>query len=92
MTMLPRLQAEEQLDAVRAGALAAGAYEKDVQRTLLDRLHAAATGGGRQRARRPQPAMLGAMGIGLVTVAASSGSSAGSCYGPAPSEEGLTDG
>lgn len=82
MTMLPRLQAEEQLDAVRAGALAAGSYEKDTQREMFDRLHKAAAGGKRQRGRKAKPAMLGAMGIGMVVQSAAS----------EPSQEGLTDG
>lgn len=70
MTMLPRLQAEEQLDAIRAGALAFGSYKPDTQRDMMDRLHKAATGGERRRARKPKPAMLGEMGIGMVLVPA----------------------
>lgn len=82
MKMLPRLQAEEQLDAVRTAALAAGAYEKDTQREMFDRLHKAAAGGVRKRARKARPAMLGAMGIGMVRQPAPS----------EPSQEGLTNG
>lgn len=69
MTMLPRLQAEEQLDAVRAGGLAFGSYKPEAQRDMMDRLHKTASGHERrQRARKPKPAMLGAMGIGMKLV------------------------
>jgi hypothetical protein len=69
MTMLPRLQAEEQLDAIRAGGLAFGGYKPDAQREMMARLHKIANGHERRpRARKPKPAMLGSMGIGMKLV------------------------
>jgi hypothetical protein len=86
MTMLPRLQAEEQMDAIRAGGLAFGSYKPEAQREMMDRLHKTANGHERrQRARKPKPAMLGTMGIGMKLVPVKSASSG-------PSQEGLSHG
>lgn len=82
--MLPRLQAEEQLDAVRTGALAAGSYERDTQREMFDRLHKAAAGGARRRGARPKPRQLENMGIGMVVMPADGPSGA--------SQEGVSHG
>lgn len=83
--MLPRLQAEEQLTAVRTGALGAGTYpEKDRER-LLAALDDQAAGTKPARALKAQPADLAAMGIGGVVVPAAQNALS------EPSEKGLSD-
>ena len=74
VSMLPRLQAAEQLDRVRAGALAFGGYEKHDARALLDELHSRAAGhfaGEAEAGRKPRkagPEALAAMGIGMIVM------------------------
>jgi hypothetical protein len=69
MTMMPRLQAEEQLIGVRMAGLGAGLYPPaealEILRTLRNRStdHV-------ERARKAAPADLAAMGIGMVSAPA----------------------
>lgn len=65
--MLPRIQAQELLDAAKASGLAFGSYERrDAERMLRD-LHEKA-GGKREKPRKATPAVLGMMGIGVIEV------------------------
>ena len=78
-TMLPRLQAEEQLTAIRS-AIAGGSVSMDgadVQRRLSELERLAMADPGRRRAPPASPAMLAAMGIAVVEAeAATEGASA----------------
>ncbi len=64
MQMIPRLSAEETLDASTAVALGSGTL-KDARR-VSDGLMRTARAGARQRGPAPSPATLAAMGIGVV--------------------------
>ena len=65
LKMLPRLQAEEQIAAVRTAALGAGTYPAGDQERLLRELDRRA-GGDRPRVKKARPADLAAMGIGII--------------------------
>lgn len=64
--MMPRLQAEEKLDAINVEALGSGQVEKQYRMRAIDRLKRKALG-ERYRARKATAADLGAMGIGVRT-------------------------
>ncbi|MED5546203.1 MAG: hypothetical protein VYD90_13215 [Pseudomonadota bacterium] len=64
MTMLPRLQAGEQLDVYRAVGLGSGSFDKKDAKRMLDRLRDCASGPG-PRARKASAAELAAIGIGM---------------------------
>lgn len=71
--MLPRIQAEEQLARIHAGAIAGGQMRKRDMMDAVARLERRAHG-GRRRAAPASPLMLAAMGIAVVeTVAAKEG-------------------
>lgn len=77
LKMLPRLQAEEQIAAVRTAALGSGAYPAEDQERLLRELDERAAGSDKpRRARKAQPGDLARMGIGVLS---------------APSEKGVND-
>jgi len=64
--MLPRLQAEEQLARIRAGALASGVGEKRDRDRALAALERQAKGpAARSKPKKASPADLAAMGIAV---------------------------
>lgn len=71
--MLPRLQAEEQLAAVRTAALGAGTYPAEDRDRVLQALDERAAGGARPRPRKARPRDLAAMGIGVISAPAEKG-------------------
>lgn len=81
--MLPRLQAEEQIAAVRTAALGAGIYPEQEQAAMLRRLEERASGGAQPRPKKARASDLAAMGIGVVAVPAPGVSK--------PSEKGVSD-
>jgi hypothetical protein len=68
LTMMPRLEAESQLAAVRAGGLAFGGYEKHDAARMLEALRNQAAGERAARPRSAGPTELATMGIGMVVV------------------------
>ena len=64
LAMLPRLAAEETLDASTAVALGSGALK--AARQVSDKLLRTARAGAKPRGAKPSPAMLAQMGIGVV--------------------------
>lgn len=79
--MLPRLQAEEQLNAIRASGLAFGGYDKhDTQAMMRELREKASPDGKPPRAKKANQADLAFMGFGVAKVV------------PAPSEKGVSDG
>lgn len=68
--MMPRLQASEQLAAIRTVALGSGNVEKDARSAAIRELEDRARAGApRARARRASAADLAGMGIGVKVVA-----------------------
>lgn len=63
--MLPRLQAEERLNAINDRAVASGAAKKHDARQMIQRLEKAARP-RRGKAAKANPATLAGMGIGVV--------------------------
>lgn len=76
--MLPRLKAEERLNAINDGAISAATMEKADQRTIVTALQEEA-GIVRPRAARAKAAELAIMGIGMTVI-------------EPPSKEPLSDG
>lgn len=68
-TMLPRLQAEEELRAIAAVAVAAGSLTQEAARDHIRALEERAAM-GRERARKPSVAELAAIGIEVEEVKA----------------------
>ena len=68
MTMLPRLQAEEQLAQLVGRQLAAGACDPLDAGRIVEGWRAAAAGEASRRPAGATPAALAAMGIAVVTV------------------------
>ena len=62
--MMPRLAAEETLDASTAVALGSGTLKNS--KSVSDNLLRAARAGAKRRGPKPSPAMLAAMGIAVV--------------------------
>lgn len=77
VTMLPRLQAQEQLDAIRAQALAFGGYAENDREEMMSTLRAAAAGEEieDEEPTRATPELLAAMGIGIVSAPSGKGMS-----------------
>lgn len=65
--MLPRLKAEERLNAINDGAIAAGTMEADDQRTVIESLRDEA-GLTRPRVAKAQAEDLAGMGIAMTVV------------------------
>lgn len=82
--MMPRIEAQEHLDAIRVSGLAFGTYEASDARAMQDELRRKARGHEiQQRARRASAASLAEMGIGV----------SGPANLPAPaSQEGVSHG
>jgi len=68
LEMIPRLQAEEALQAVSVTALGTGSMQASDAREAKARLARAATGGRREKPRAATPDDLVAMGIGVRVV------------------------
>lgn len=66
--MLPRLQAEERLNAITDGGVAAGSMERDDQKTVIAALTQAAEI-ERPKTMKASPALLAEMGIALIGAA-----------------------
>ena len=64
LAMLPRLAAEETLDASTAVALGSGTLKDS--RQVSDKLLRTARAGAKRRGSKPSPAMLAQMGIAVV--------------------------
>lgn len=63
--MLPRLEAQEMLDAVTVAALGGGNSDRKDREKALDALRLRARGGVREKAAKAQPQDLAAMGIAV---------------------------
>ena len=80
--MMPRLQAQETLDAARSVSLGAGTLKDADRRQLVHRLELQAhpPGTGRRRAAPADPRALAMMGISVIEI------------GSEPAQEALSDG
>lgn len=76
--MLPRLQAEERLNAITDGAISAGSMPRDEQTDVIERLRKAAA------IERAKPAKANIAGLAAMGIAVSGLSP--------PAEDGLSDG
>lgn len=65
ITMLPKLQAEEQLAAISAASIGGGHVKPADSRRAIRDLERAANG-GRRRAMKATPEVLAAMGIAVI--------------------------